>query len=91
LLERKAFRVILDIEELAYMSSAGVGIIMGILPDFRKENGDIIIIKMPPKIRNLFDMLGFSRLIKIRDDVGQAVAEFKKIEQPSEQKEADAY
>lgn len=69
-------RVIVEFGELNYISSAGLGVLMGMLQEAREKSGDLKLANMSNKVRNLFDMLGFSRLIRIYDDVESAKQAF---------------
>ncbi len=69
-------RVIVEFGELNYISSAGLGVLMGMLQEARENDGDLKLANMSTKVRNLFDMLGFSRLIRIYEDVESAKQAF---------------
>lgn len=69
-------RVIVEFGELNYISSAGLGVLMGMLQEARENGGDLKLANMSTKVRNLFDMLGFSRLIRIYEDVDSAKQAF---------------
>jgi anti-sigma B factor antagonist len=76
LIAKKNYRFVIDLQELNYISSAGLGVLMGMLQEVREHNGDLKVANMSVKIRNLFDMLGFSRLVRIYEDVDKAVKAF---------------
>ncbi len=69
-------KIVVDMQELIYISAAGVGVLMGNLREARGKGGDIKLCRMPPKIRNFFDMIGFSRLFKIYDTREKAIKAF---------------
>jgi len=83
------YRIIVEFGDLSYISSAGLGVLLGMLQEVRDKNGDLKLANMSPKIRNLFDMLGFSRLIRIYDDQEAAKQAFRedlaKSTQPGEE------
>ncbi len=94
LISEKNYRFVIDVEELNYISSAGLGVLMGMLQEVREHEGDLKMANMSTKIRNVFDMLGFSRLLRIYDSVDQAVEAFKEeLEAPKATEEApeDSY
>ena len=76
LIGQENYRFVVDLEELNYISSAGLGVLMGMLQEVREHDGDLKVANMSDKIRNLFDMLGFSRLVRIYDGVDKAVEAF---------------
>jgi anti-sigma B factor antagonist len=60
--------IIIDFAKLDYISSAGFGVFMEFIEELRESNGDIIMVGMSPKIRHLFELLGFDLLFKIYTD-----------------------
>jgi len=76
LIGQRNYRFIVDLRHLNYISSAGLGVLMGMLQEVREHNGDLKIANMSDKIRNLFDMLGFSRLVRIHGTIEEALEAF---------------
>ncbi|MFH1742747.1 MAG: STAS domain-containing protein, partial [bacterium] len=76
LIAQHNYRFVVDLKELSYISSAGLGVLMGMLQEVREHDGDLKVANMSDKIRNLFDMLGFSRLVRIYEGVDKAVEAF---------------
>lgn len=69
-------RIIVDCEKLTYISSAGLGVFMGFIEEVREQGGDIKISGLTPKVRQVFDMLGFESVYDICADVPDAVQRF---------------
>lgn len=67
---------LLDLQELDYISSAGLGVLMGILREVREKQGDLKIINMSEKIERVFYLLGFSRLMKVYPTEEEALDSF---------------
>lgn len=84
LLADNQYNIVVEFGDLNYISSAGLGVLMGMLQEIRNKEGDLKLANMPPKIKNLFDMLGFSRLIRIYGTVDQAKEAFVKEKQESQ-------
>lgn len=78
LIDANKFLLIVEFGQLNYISSAGLGVLMGMLKEVRRNGGDLKLANMSSKVRNLFDMLGFSRLIRIYPDCDQAIQAFVK-------------
>jgi anti-sigma B factor antagonist len=57
--------LIVDFEDLEYISSAGLGVFMAFIEDVRECKGDIKLAGMSPKVYNVFDLLGFPMLYDI--------------------------
>lgn len=65
-------KIILDLGELLYISSAGIGALMVFLQQLRRREGDIAIVQPSPKVYKVFDLLGFTRIFKIVPDYAAA-------------------
>jgi anti-sigma B factor antagonist len=76
LLERKRFNIVVNCKDLTYISSAGLGVFMAYIEDVRKNQGDIKLSNMSPKVYNIFDLLGFPLLYDITKDEAEAVKKF---------------
>jgi anti-sigma B factor antagonist len=69
-------RLIVDCGRLTYISSAGLGVFMGFIEEVRERGGDIKICSLSPKVRQVFEILGFPALYDILDDVPATVQRF---------------
>jgi anti-sigma B factor antagonist len=78
LIDANQYSIVVEFGQLNYISSAGLGVLMGMLKEVRRNGGDLKLANMSSKVRNLFDMLGFSRLIRIYPDCEQAIEAFVK-------------
>lgn len=80
LLNDKKFNIIVNCRELAYISSAGLGVFMAYIEDVRKNKGDIKLSNMSAKVYNVFDLLGFPLLYEIYKEEKEALSKFKTIQ-----------
>jgi len=69
-------RIVVDCEKLTYISSAGLGVFMSFVEEMREQGGDIKICALTPKVRQVFDMLGFQEIFDLVDDQHAAVRRF---------------
>ncbi len=76
LIKDKKFKLIVNLAQLDYISSAGLGTFMGVIDEIRDNHGDIVLINLSPKIYKVFDLLGFSELFTIADNEAAAVSKF---------------
>lgn len=70
--------VILDLEELDYISSAGMGSIMALFQEVRRRNGGLVLVKPSRRVMDLLNILGFAKLFPIaesRSAAGDFLAE----------------
>ena len=72
----KEYRLIMDLAELTYISSAGVGTFIGCIGEVREKGGDIIFLNLSTHILRIFDLLGFTKLFKVMEDKEAALAAF---------------
>ena len=76
LINNSKFKIIVNFEELAYISSAGLGVFMAYIENIRDNKGDIKLSNMSDKVFNIFDLLGFPLLYEIYRSEEEAVKKF---------------
>jgi anti-sigma B factor antagonist len=76
LVKGKKYNIIVNCRDLTYISSAGLGVFMAYIEEVRKNQGDIKLTNMSPKIYNVFDLLGFPLLYEIFKDEKEALKRF---------------
>jgi len=64
--------VLIECSELTYISSAGLGVLLAAFQACNLKEMDLVMVNMPPKIRNVFEILGLDRLIRSADTVEDA-------------------
>jgi anti-sigma B factor antagonist len=69
-------RLIVDGAQLRYISSAGLGVFMSFIEEIREKGGDIKICALPPKVRQIFDILGFHAIYDMVDTRAAAATRF---------------
>ena len=69
LLEKEVFRVTLDFEKVSFISSAGVGILLGLVSSMRDAGGDAVFVRIPAKVRSVFQLLNLEDYFTIGDSV----------------------
>lgn len=76
------YRIVLDLSRLDYISSPGLRVLIEARKRAREwkitdlEGGDIRIANMPPRIKEVFDLTGFTALFELYDDDVAAVGSF---------------
>jgi anti-sigma B factor antagonist len=75
--EKKA-KLILDFSNLEYISSAGLGVLMGLIEEVRAQSGDMKLIKVPEKIYHVLDLLGFPIVFQVLPTLKDAVDAFSR-------------
>ena len=59
------FTILLDCKALNYISSAGLGAIMGLIETVREHGGDILLCHLQDNVYAIFDTLGFTQLYRV--------------------------
>jgi len=69
--ERGVERFIMDMENVKYVNSTGLGYLINLSDSVTPDKGGISLVKVQPKVKVVFDMLGlnaFFRIFNTRDD-----------------------
>jgi anti-sigma B factor antagonist len=78
LIDKKQFQVVVNFNDLKYISSAGLGVFMAYVETMRENSGDIKFSNMKDNVFNIFDLLGFPMLYEFYKDETDAVQKFVK-------------
>jgi anti-sigma B factor antagonist len=76
LIENNKYKIVVNFEDLAYISSAGLGVFMAYIESVRENKGDIKLTNMSDKVYNIFDLLGFPLLYEIYKKEEEAIKKF---------------
>jgi anti-sigma B factor antagonist len=67
-------KIVFDMSELAFLSSAGLRVLINTQKTCRRYNrGELVLVQIPENIHAALDLAGFIPLFKIFDDVVTAV------------------
>ncbi len=86
--ERGMNRFILDMEQIKYVNSTGLGYLINLSDSLGSDEGGITLVKVQPKVKVVFDMLGLNAFFKIystRNEALSALSNSKKGSDPTEQ------
>ncbi|MCP4137357.1 MAG: STAS domain-containing protein [bacterium] len=75
-IKKGAMKVLVNMENLEYIASAGLGVLISANETLKKKNGDIKISAMNDKIKKIFKLLGFTNLFKVYDTDEKALDSF---------------
>lgn len=76
LFDQNNYRVIVDLSKLDYISSAGAGVFIGAIGTAQENDGNIIIVKPSPNVKEVFDLLGLSQIFTFAESRESALKEF---------------
>jgi anti-sigma B factor antagonist len=71
------YKLVIDMQGLEYMSSAGFRAMLAAQRNCRKYNrGEVVLASVPDRIREALELAGFTELFKTFDDTLTAVGHF---------------
>ncbi len=65
-------KILVDCSALEYISSAGLGVFMSYVEEFKDKNIKMVLYGMSDKVANTFQILGLDELLNITNDKVQA-------------------
>jgi stage II sporulation protein AA (anti-sigma F factor antagonist) len=66
--EQKPRRTVLDLSEIDFMDSSGLGLIMGRYALMQRMGGELSVKNMGERIMKIFELAGLGRIIKIEKE-----------------------
>ena len=72
-LRKNRFKLVIDLKDAHYISSAGWGLFVSEIRHIRGENGDLVLAGMVPDVLDVFELLQFNTILKFFPDVETAV------------------
>ncbi|CUU10586.1 anti-sigma B factor antagonist [Candidatus Kryptobacter tengchongensis] len=79
LIESGNYKIVVNMKNLSYISSAGFGVFMAFVDEVRKNGGDIKFCCLPEKIDEIFELLGFKHIFEVLNDENKAIESFEKL------------
>lgn len=77
MLQSKNYRIIIDLGEVDYISSAGWGIFISEIKNIRKNKGDLKLVNMKPEVMEIFELLDFTNILEYYKSLDEALKKFK--------------
>jgi len=65
-------KILIDCSSLEYISSAGLGVFMSYIEEFKDKNIQMVLFGMKEKVANTFTILGLAELLHIRGTKDEA-------------------
>ena len=78
LFDKRIYRIILDIERVTFISSAGFGIFLHARETVLRHGGDLVFAGTNSRVREIFDLLGITSFLRFAPDVGGARAQLER-------------
>ena len=77
LFEEGNYKLMVDLSGLDYISSAGAGVFIGAIGTAQENEGNIILMKPSPNVKEVFDLLGLSQIFTFKDNREDAAKALK--------------
>ena len=69
LFDNGTYRLVVDLSKLDYISSAGAGVFIGAIGTAQENDGNIVLMRPSPNVKEVFDLLGLSQIFPFAADV----------------------
>ena len=73
---KNAYKIVVDLAKVEYISSAGAGVFIGALSEAQEHGGNIVLMSPTNNVREVFDLLGLTQIFQVVDDQATALAAF---------------
>ena len=80
LIEKGAYNLIVNLEQVRYIDSTGLGVLIGALKKVREHEGHIFLVCVDQQIKKVFTITGLVKIFRIFNTNEEAVAAFDKAE-----------
>ncbi len=67
----------IDIENVKYINSSGIGVLITLLTKFRNQEGEVVIVKPSDHVKKLLIITKLTAIFKISESVEEAIQELK--------------
>jgi anti-sigma B factor antagonist len=72
------YKIIMDLSEVTYISSAGLRILIDVQKKCKKNNqGEVLLVSVPQRVYDTLELAGFVPLFKFFTNVASAIAAFQ--------------
>jgi len=78
LLNANRYKIIIDLKNVDYISSAGWGIFISEIKGIRERGGDLKLVGMIPDVYEVFALLEFHYILKAFETIDEAIIDFDK-------------
>lgn len=72
--EKGGYRIIVDLERVAFIASAGFGCLLNSRETVLQNGGSIVFAGTNHRVREIFELLGLTSILHFSPDVGGALA-----------------
>ena len=77
LIDTKKLKIVIDLNNVEWMNSSGLGILIGAVSLFRNNNGQLRIINVSDRIQNLLKITKLAGIFETSSSLEEALSSFK--------------
>ncbi|MBN2346844.1 MAG: STAS domain-containing protein [Candidatus Aminicenantes bacterium] len=78
MIKDRTFKILINGQDLNYITSAGMGIIMGYIDEVREKGGDIKLCSLNERVHETFDLVGFTKMYDFVASEQAAIEKFNR-------------
>jgi anti-sigma B factor antagonist len=67
--EKEGVKMVIDLSEVNYMDSTGLGVFVGVFKNVRAHNGEFKIVGLSDRLQRLFEITGLADIIDINSQI----------------------
>jgi anti-sigma B factor antagonist len=68
--------LVVDLDRLDYMSSAGLRVLLAAVKDARRQGGDLRLANAKAEVSQVLEMSGFTKVLQVYATLGEAVGSY---------------
>ncbi len=72
----KKYKIIVDLKGVNYVTTAFWGVVVSEIREIRENNGDLVLVNMPPDVYEVYEIMEFSSILKSYNSLNEAIAYF---------------
>jgi len=76
LFSRGRVRLVVDLEKVDYISSAGAGVFIGNIGKAQDKGGNIVLLKPSENVKEVFELLGLTQIFTLVNTQDEALRQF---------------
>jgi anti-sigma B factor antagonist len=76
LFENNRYKLVVDLNDLEYISSAGAGVFIGAIGTAQEHEGNVVLVSPTENVREVFELLGLSQIFPFAESRDDAIQKF---------------
>ena len=69
--EGKDKTITVNLKDVSYMDSTGLGVFVGLFKQLNKNEGELRLVELSDRLKRLFELTGLSKIMNISEDGGR--------------------